>query len=95
MLPRELDKYTNYNAYFIAGRTGAYKVDEIRICQVVKELRVMFKKPYVRFMWVSNRDSATCIVMNGNERVTKLVAFDEVEKAVKDWLMNKPNILGV
>lgn len=81
MIPRQLDKYTNYNGYYVGGR-GAHPVDELTLCKVIGALRETHKSPYIRFMW-SNHDTAMCVVYSNskkNERMTKLVPFNEVAK---------------
>ena len=87
-LPKQLDKFTNYNYYVVYGISGTSKknvheVDILRICNTIKLLRETYKKPYIRFMAANNCDTAMCVVYDGNNRVTKLESFNDVEQKVK------------
>lgn len=85
-LPRQFDKYTNYNRY-IVGNRSAHEVDKLRLAEVIGELKETYKRPYIRFMWVSDTDEAMCITYSDykmGERLTKLIPFRELEVIVNN-----------
>lgn len=84
-MKKKIDKYTNYDVYIIVPKMAAHEVDKQRLEGVVDKLTEKYKNPYIRFMWVSNVDTAMCIVYSNskkNERLTRLVPFDEAEKVI-------------
>lgn len=78
------DKFTNYNAYYVANRAASKEVDETRLAKIIQALRDLLKKPYIRFMWLADAVEASCIVYDGSERVTKLVPISEIEKMIEE-----------
>ena len=84
-MPRKYEKYTNYNVYIIGHKSGSHEVNHERLLSFIDKLIVKYKNPYIRFMWVSNADTAMCLVysdLKKNEKLTKLVSFDEAEKVI-------------
>ena len=87
-LPRQLDKYTNYNGYIVEKRLSCvHEVEHTRICNLIKKLCCKYKNPYVRFMWMTKEgvNEALCVVYSDykkNERLTKLIPFSEAEKII-------------
>ena len=80
-LPKQLEKYTNYNSYIVEKRLDCvHEVENKRLCSLIGKLREKFKNPYIRFMWMKQEgaDEALCVVYSDikkNERLTKLVPF--------------------
>ena len=86
-LPRKFDKYTNYNVYITKKGRCAFEIDNARLMKVVLKMAEKYKDPYIRFMWVSNTDTAVCFLYESvkkNVRKTKIVPFDEVEKIIME-----------
>jgi len=84
-LPRKFDKYTNYNGYICDKRTCACEVEESRLLKVIMKMQEKYKKPYLRFMWMTREgvNEALCVLYSDVkkcERATKLVTFSEVER---------------
>lgn len=85
-LPKQLEKFTNYNSYIIGHSLGSvHEVDHMRLSSFIGKLHKKFKNPYIRFMWVTQDgvNEAVCVVYSDhkkNERLTKLVPFSEAEK---------------
>lgn len=77
-----MDKYTNYNYYIIDMRT-AKKVDTERLEKVIEMCKAKLKQPYIRFMYAGKGDEALCVLYDGEQNLTKLVTFTEVEQFVK------------
>lgn len=81
ILPKQLEKYTNYNSYIVEKRLDCvHEVENKRLCSLIGKLREKFKNPYIRFMWMKQEgvDEALCVVysdIKNNERLTKLVPF--------------------
>ena len=87
MLPKELEKYTNYNSYLIGYRKGQHEVNEQRLMKFIGVLIKKYKNPYIRFMWVSNADKPMCVIYSDvkkMERATKLIPFDEAENNITE-----------
>ena len=83
-MKKKIDKYTNYGSYILMKR-AAHEVDKTRLVNAVDKLTEKYKNPYIRFMWVSNVDTAMCVMysdLKKNEKLTKLVPFDEAEKVI-------------
>ena len=83
-MKKKIDKYTNYGGYVLMKRV-AHKIEEQRLEGVIDKLTKKYKNPYIRFMWVANVCSAMCVVYSDtkkNERLTKLVLFDDAEKVI-------------
>lgn len=57
-MKKKIDKYTNYDVYIIVPKMAAHEVDKQRLEGVVDKLTEKYKNPYIRFMWVSNVDTA-------------------------------------
>ena len=84
-IPKKYEKYTNYNVYIIGHRDGSHEINHERLLGFIDNLTAKYKNPYVRFMWVANTDKAMCVVysdMKKNERLTKLISFDNAEDVV-------------
>lgn len=84
-IPRNYEKYTNYNGYIVGNRMNAHAIEEIRLLKVITKMCEKYKKPYIRFMWVTDVDTAMCVLYSDfkkNERATKLVPFDDVERII-------------
>ena len=85
-LPKQLDKYTNYNSYIVLRTLNSvHEVDHMRLCTLIGKLRERFKNPYIRFMTMTQDgvSEALCVVYSDfkkNERFTKLVPFSVAEK---------------
>lgn len=85
-IPKQLEKYTNYNSYIVEKRLDCvHEVDKMQICILISKLRKKFKNPYIRFMWMTQEgvNEAVCVVYSDykkNERLTKLVPFSTAEK---------------
>lgn len=76
-----VDKYTNYN-YYIVGNSSAKKVEKDRLLSLIGRMMKSkdHKSPYLRFMYVSGQEEAVCIVMDGKERLSKIIPFSDAEK---------------
>ena len=85
-LPKQLEKFTNYNSYIVGhSLCGVHEVESKQLCSLIGRLRERFKNPYIRFMWMTQEgvNEALCVVYSDikkNERLTKLVPFSEAEK---------------
>ena len=84
-VPRKFEKFTNYNAYICGRRMGAHEVEEVRLLKVIIKMQEKYKKPYIRFMWMTQEgvSEALCVVYSDykkSERLTKLVPFSIAEK---------------
>lgn len=80
MIPKEFERFTNYNVYLV-GKKDAHKVSETALRDVINRLLESYKRPYVRFMYASNVDCAHCVVYTDNVKglkATKLVPFIDV-----------------
>ena len=86
-LPKQLDKYTNYNSYIVGKRLDSvHEVEHKRLCALIGKLRTKLKNPYIRFMWMTQEgvNEPLCVVYSDskkNERLTKLVPFSVAEKS--------------
>lgn len=90
-IPRKYEKYTNYNGYIVGKsiRMEVHQIEESRLLKVLVKLQEKYKNPYIRFMWVANTTNIICSSMcvlysdfKKNERATKLVPFDDVERII-------------
>lgn len=84
-IPKKLEKYTNYNGYIVGNRISSIVVEESRLLNVIAKMQAKYKNPYIRFMWVSDATTTMCILYSDfkkNERATKIVPFDEVERII-------------
>ena len=84
-IPRQFEKYTNYNGYICDKRMNAHEIEVPRLLKVLADMQGKYKNPYIRFMWVTNATEAMCVLYSDfskNERATKLVPFSEVEKII-------------
>lgn len=84
-LQKKFEKFTNYNDYICDKRMNAHDVEEVRLMKVIMKMQEKYKNPYLRFMWATDATSAMCVLygdIKKNERVTKLVPFDEVEQLI-------------
>jgi len=85
-IPKQLEKYTNYNSYIVEKRLDCvHEVETKRLCSLIGKLREKFKNPYIRFMWMTQEgvSEALCVVYSDykkSERLTKLVPFSIAEK---------------
>ena len=85
-IPREFDKFTNYNSYIVEKRLDCvHEVELTRLASLIGRLRQRFRNPYIRFMWMKQEGvgEALCVVYSDykkNERLTKLVPFSTEEK---------------
>ena len=86
-IPKKFEKYTNYNGYICDRRMSAHEVGESRLLKVIMKMQEKYKNPYIRFLWITNAQDPMCVFYSDfkkNERATKLVPFDEVEKIIMD-----------
>lgn len=90
-IPRQFEKFTNYNGYICDKRAGAKEIEMSRLLKFIVKMQEKFKNPYIRFMWTTKDgvDEALCVMYSDfkkNERATKLVPFSEVEQLImEDW----------
>jgi len=83
-----IDLTSNYR-YYIVGSETVHEIEKERLLNALRACWDIIKAPYLRFMNVSDCSGAYCIVYNGNERVTKLIPFSEVEKMIEEGTFHK------
>lgn len=84
-----IDKYSNYNVYFLGSGSMGHSIEEERLLKVIEACRDLLKKPYIRFIYASRFDEAAGVVYDGSERVTKLVSLSDIEKMIEERKFHK------
>lgn len=81
MVNRIIDKFSNYKYYSTDPRL-AVPVAEERLLSLIGDLRGTLKKPYLRFMWMSQdgETDALAVLYNNGERLTKLLPLHAIEQ---------------
>ena len=83
-LPKKYERYTNYNGY-VSDKRFSHEVEHKRIKEVIRLLCEIFPRPYIRFMWINEPNTARCVVysdLKENTRFTKLMSFDSAEQYI-------------
>ena len=84
-----IDKFSNYWYYFVGSTNQRREVDEGRLRKIIGDLRNLLQKPYLQFIYASNKPEAVCFVIEKGKRLTKLVTLSQVEEMIAEGNFDK------